>query len=80
MKESATGSIAETSAPGCPVEQRSTGFRYALSILLATLREIFDESAYHRFLLHHRLVPGRAAYASFLRDQESRKSRQPKCC
>jgi hypothetical protein len=43
-----------TDAPGCPVEHRSTGFRsvirHARSLLVSALREIFDESAYNRFL------------------------------
>jgi len=69
-----------TDAPVCPVEQRETGLRHVLQLLLATVREIFDESAYQRFLTHRKLHSGRASYALFLEDQETRKARQPKCC
>jgi hypothetical protein len=51
-----------------------------LSIALATLREIFDENAYARFLQHHRLEPSRASYAAFLRENASRRERRPRCC
>jgi len=69
-----------TDALVCPVEQSSTGFRYTLALLVATLREIFDESAYQRFLTQHHLDSGRVTYGAFLREQEKRKARQPKCC
>jgi hypothetical protein len=80
MNQSTTRPRAVKAAPGSAAEQRSTGFPYVLRLLLSALREIFDESAYHRFLAHHRLASSRAAYARFLRDQETRKARQPKCC
>jgi hypothetical protein len=69
-----------TAAPAGRVEQRSTRFRQPLQLLLATVREIFDESAYRRFLTRHQLNTNRASYALFLEDQEIRKARQPKCC
>jgi len=68
------------SGPAAPGGERSTGFRHALRLLLATVREIFDESAYQRFLIRHQLASSRVAYAAFLREQETRKARQPKCC
>ena len=37
----------------------------AARILLATLREIFDESAYARFLQRTQMAPSRAAYCRF---------------
>ncbi len=52
----------------------------ALRILLATLREIFDESAYDRFLERTRKVSSRAAYAAFLREREHSQARRPRCC
>jgi hypothetical protein len=69
-----------TAALGCPFEQPSARFKHAFQLLLATVREIFDESAYQRFLTHHHLNPNRASYALFLEDQETRKARQLKCC
>ena len=49
-------------------------------IVLATLREIFDEAAYARFLQRHRMKSSRAAYAAFLRESEAARARRPRCC
>ena len=49
-------------------------------ILLATLREIFDEAAYSRFLLRTQMVSSSEAYAAFWRERESSQARRPKCC
>jgi hypothetical protein len=49
-------------------------------ILVATLREIFDESAYARFLERKRLNSSREAYAAFLRESEAARARRPRCC
>ena len=38
------------------------GLSKAARILLATLREIFDESAYERFLQRTQMAPSRVAY------------------
>jgi hypothetical protein len=55
-------------------------FMRALGILVDALREIFDESAYGRFLLLNQVPRGRSSYAAFLREQEATKTRCPKCC
>lgn len=52
----------------------------ALRLLLAVLREVFDESAYGRFLSRHHLVSSREAYAAFLRQQGSAKAPRHRCC
>jgi len=80
MKDGARTTHPGTADPGCPGGEGSSGFRQALRLLLATVREIFDESAYQRFLIRHQLGSSRVAYAAFLREQETRKARQPKCC
>jgi hypothetical protein len=49
-------------------------------VFLATLREIFDEAAYSRFLSQRQLPSSRAAYASFRREYEVTKARRPRCC
>lgn len=49
-------------------------------IFLATLREIFDEAAYARFLERQQLVSSTAAYAAFWREREAAHGRRPKCC
>jgi hypothetical protein len=52
----------------------------ASRILLATLREIFDEAAYARFLSRTDRESSSAAYAAFCRESEEAKARRPKCC
>lgn len=47
---------------------------------LATLREIFDESAYQRFLDRKGLPSSIDAYAVFRQENEVATSRRPKCC
>jgi len=59
---------------------RTTWFVGATRLLLATLREIFDESAYSRFLSRHEMSSCPRAYSTFLREQEGIKARRPKCC
>jgi len=50
------------------------------SLGLDALREIFDESAYQRFLNRSRLESSAAAYAIFRQENEQAKSRRPRCC
>jgi hypothetical protein len=50
------------------------------NVALATLREIFDESAYDRFLARHNLTPSPASYADFRAEHETTKLRRPRCC
>jgi len=57
-----------------------TRVRQAAATIVATLREIFDESAYSRFLARRGLSSCPGAYAAFLREQEYLKARRPKCC
>lgn len=54
--------------------------RTTMRILLETLREIFDENAYARFLLRNGVVASRESYAAFLREGESLRARRPRCC
>jgi len=49
-------------------------------IVMATLQEIFDESAYARFLKRQGLHSSRQAYAKFLQENESTTARRPRCC
>jgi hypothetical protein len=46
----------------------------------AALREIFDESAYARFLLRRERQSSRQAYAEFLRENAVSCQRRPRCC
>lgn len=54
--------------------------RHGLSLSIATLREVFDESAYCRFLSRNRLTSSRHAYAAFLMENDQAKARRPRCC
>ena len=49
-------------------------------ITLATLREIFDEAAYARFLNRAETASSPEAYEEFRREFEEAKVRCPKCC
>ena len=53
--------------------------RRAWRIFVATLREIFDEAAYARFLGREGRVT-RESYAAFLRERETRVERRARCC
>jgi hypothetical protein len=84
-----TTSHVGTAALGCSVEQNSTHsllqspferLKCCARIFFATLHEIFDESAYARFLNQKQLVSSRAAYAAFRQENEAAKARRPKCC
>ena len=52
----------------------------AVRIVLATLREIFDEAAYERFLRRTRMDSSTTAYAAFRAEFDEAKARRPKCC
>ncbi|HLZ00506.1 MAG TPA: hypothetical protein VKT33_15715 [Candidatus Angelobacter sp.] len=52
----------------------------AWRLLIAALREIFDENAYARFLAREGVVSSRVAYAAFLREREAVVQRRPRCC
>jgi hypothetical protein len=52
----------------------------AARIMLAALREIFDESAYERFLRRTQMASSPASYAAFREEFEESKTRRPKCC
>lgn len=51
-----------------------------LSILGLMLREVFEESAYTRFLERHGVKSSRQAYARFLRESQAARERRPRCC
>jgi hypothetical protein len=55
-------------------------FVKAARIVMATLREIFDEAAYERFLTRTQMRSSAKAYAAFRDEFEEAKTRKPKCC
>jgi hypothetical protein len=61
--------------------ERSIRFTVSfLRTLLATLREIFDENAYHRFLLRTGSAASVQSYREFQRERESAMATKPRCC
>jgi hypothetical protein len=52
----------------------------AISVLASTVDEIFDESAYNRFLKRQGITSSAAAYAAFLQESGDLKARRPRCC
>jgi hypothetical protein len=54
--------------------------RGTVSVVRSALQEIFDESAYARFLLRRQLQTSPEAYAEFLRENESSRQRRARCC
>ena len=63
-----------------PVLALSENLRGMISMLWSTLREIFDESAYTRFLERQKLLSSPHAYAAFLRENQRQRERRPRCC
>ena len=58
----------------------SCSTRRAVAVIRATLREIFDESAYARFLARRQLTTSPTAYAEFLAESRQQRERRPRCC
>jgi hypothetical protein len=54
--------------------------RNAGKTLRSVLREIFDESAYARFLTRRQIATSPQAYADFLREMQTQRERRPRCC
>ncbi len=57
----------------------ANGLLSVAALFWAALREIFDESAYRRFLRRERAPASRASYAAFLRERD-RGPHRPRCC
>jgi hypothetical protein len=51
-----------------------------LTLLRSVLSEIFDESAYARFLDRRGIESSREAYADFMQEGEAARERRPRCC
>jgi hypothetical protein len=54
--------------------------RRAGELLFETLREIFDENAYQRFLSRRGLATSRASYAEFLEEMRQDREHRVRCC
>ena len=54
--------------------------RSFFQIMMAVLREIFDENAYDRYLLRTQSVVSVESYREFQREREAGMARRPRCC
>jgi len=52
----------------------------AMQTLRATFREIFDESAYERFLLRTHASRSVVSYRAFTRERDAAMLKRPRCC
>lgn len=52
----------------------------AAALLVSVAREIFDESAYQRFLSRTQMQTGAESYAEFRKEQDELRARRAKCC
>ena len=55
-------------------------FSSFFKIVLATLREIFDENAYQRFLERTGRESCAETYAAFMRERETQVAQRQRCC
>jgi hypothetical protein len=49
-------------------------------VLVAALREIFDENAYQRFLIRTGSRASVQSYREFMREREAAMATKPRCC
>ncbi|HET9696659.1 MAG TPA: hypothetical protein VFP40_07310 [Terriglobales bacterium] len=52
----------------------------ALKLFWQTLREIFDEAAYERYLAREGCTSSREAFAAFSEAAKTGRERRPRCC
>jgi len=62
------------------VDHPISRFRRAWNVLRATLSEIFDESAYERFLQLTCTSRSKQSYDEFIREREATAINRPRCC
>jgi len=53
---------------------------HTFALVVACLREIFDESAYSRFLRRRQMPACAESYAEFCQEHAAAKARRPRCC
>ena len=70
-----------TCDPPIPRSPSATAFlRNVMETIRAALREVFDESAYDRFLLRTRASRSVASYRDFARERDAAMLKKPRCC
>ncbi len=70
-----TRSRAITRSPSAPAL-----LKRIVLLVSAVLREIFDESAYDRFLLRTHTSRSIASYRAFMRERDAAVVKKPRCC
>ena len=58
----------------------SAAMERVMRTVCMVLREIFEESAYARFLQRQRMGSSREAYAGFLRESQQCREKRARCC
>lgn len=58
----------------------SAAMERVMRMVCMVLREIFEESAYARFLQRHGMRSSREAYAGFLRESQQSREKRARCC
>jgi hypothetical protein len=69
-----------TGSPDHRITRSSKRLAQVWHLLVAVLREIFDEAAYDRFLARTRAARSVESYREFLREREMGLVRRPRCC
>ena len=54
--------------------------RRTFHLIWQTLREIFDEAAYDRYLRQTGSAPSSKSFAEFMSASNAKKERRPRCC
>ncbi len=67
-----------TAALGCVAAFRWSAVLF--QTVRTTLREIFDENAYDRFLLRTQEARSVESYREFMREREAGMAKRPRCC
>ena len=58
----------------------SAVFKNFVQTVRAALREIFDESAYDRFLLRTNTARSVVSYRDYMRERDAAMAKKPRCC
>jgi hypothetical protein len=77
------GSCESSDFPDHPITRSHSAlavFRGLIQTLRAVLREIFDESAYDRFLLRTQSSRSIASYREFAQERDAAMLKKPRCC
>ena len=62
------------------MRRASLPLQTAYGLTVSTLREIFDENAYARFLAREKVPASRQSYEIFLREMACRREHRARCC